>query len=136
MPNYGKPISWKIDENGCWICTSHKPSSAGYPQTNKGPIHRLIKPPPKGMVTRHLCGNRLCINPNHLEIGTYKQNTADMIEHGTKRFGELHHNCKITEEIARDIKYGPGTYKEKMEKYNVSRHIVKSIRRGNSWKHI
>tara|TARA_B110000211_G_scaffold61096_1_gene68990 strand:- start:930 stop:1214 length:285 start_codon:yes stop_codon:yes gene_type:complete len=29
---------------------------------------------------RHLCHNRACINPDHLLIGTYQQNTQDEAE--------------------------------------------------------
>lgn len=32
---------------------------------------------PEGMQVRHLCHNKLCINPEHLEVGTAKQNAQD-----------------------------------------------------------
>ena len=31
-------------------------------------------------VVRHLCHNRACVNPDHLVIGSYKQNTQDEAE--------------------------------------------------------
>ena len=31
-------------------------------------------------VVRHLCHNRACVNPDHLVIGSYKQNTQDDAE--------------------------------------------------------
>lgn len=31
----------------------------------------------KGLVVRHKCDNRRCINPDHLEIGTHKDNAQD-----------------------------------------------------------
>src|SRR5258708_7874151 len=45
-------------------------------------IHRLVlemlgRPIPKGMVTDHICRNRLCINPAHLRAVTPKQNTLE-----------------------------------------------------------
>lgn len=38
---------------------------------------------PEGMQVRHLCGNKLCINPNHLAIGTQSDNEQDKRKNGT-----------------------------------------------------
>ncbi|HWD26282.1 MAG TPA: HNH endonuclease [Rhizomicrobium sp.] len=37
---------------------------------------------PPGVVLRHKCDNRLCMNPNHLEPGTAKDNVDDMMRRG------------------------------------------------------
>ena len=34
---------------------------------------------PDGLVVRHLCDNKLCVNPNHLELGTVSDNNRDKI---------------------------------------------------------
>lgn len=42
---------------------------------------------PKGKQVRHrICGNRLCINPHHLALGTQVENEQDKIIHGTARY--------------------------------------------------
>lgn len=42
----------------------------------KGPI-------PDGLVIRHKCHNVLCVNPDHLQTGTHRDNVWDQIERGT-----------------------------------------------------
>jgi hypothetical protein len=42
---------------------------------------------PEGMMLLHSCGNgdKGCVNPKHLRIGTPSENNADTLEHGTHR---------------------------------------------------
>lgn len=44
-------------------------------EMTKGPI-------PPGMVTMHSCDNQLCVNPDHINLGTYSENLADMVKKG------------------------------------------------------
>jgi hypothetical protein len=69
-------------EDDCWIWMGSK-ARGGYGHFkvyNKYPsAHRvayeLIKGPiPKGLVLDHLCRNPSCVNPNHLEPVTYREN--------------------------------------------------------------
>lgn len=49
--------------------------------------HRVIMilihgPIPEGMMACHKCGNHGCVNPDHLYIGTMKQNARDTVNMG------------------------------------------------------
>ncbi len=37
---------------------------------------------PKGLMVRHVCDNRLCVRPEHLELGTALDNMRDKIDRG------------------------------------------------------
>jgi hypothetical protein len=82
----GKPIGYIIQENGCWEWTGYR-TPAGYggardPRRHRKTIaaHRLlwelsVGPIAAGMTVDHLCRNRICVNPAHMEIVTGPENT-------------------------------------------------------------
>jgi predicted XRE-type DNA-binding protein len=50
-------------------------------------VHRLMyelvnKQDITGLVVRHVCDNIKCINPDHLEVGTFGDNNTDRSERG------------------------------------------------------
>ena len=83
----------KVTESGCWEWTGSK-NKKGYGQIQKGkrglgPILTHVASyivhygeVPKGMVVMHTCDNPPCINPEHLVLGSYQQNTDDMLAKG------------------------------------------------------
>lgn len=71
-----------IEPNGCWR-PSNLPKSNGYVRLNlRGESfsgHRLmyelfVGPVPPDKVLDHLCRNRWCCNPQHLEVVTQQEN--------------------------------------------------------------
>lgn len=77
-----------IDPSGCWVwigaCDTLGYGHIAAPEHNRnggklGRAHRvawaLYKGPiPEGLVIDHLCKNRFCVNPEHLEPVTFKEN--------------------------------------------------------------
>lgn len=87
-----------INENGCWIWTGAK-KGGGYGNVgvirvdgtkgNAG-LHRvvyehLIGPVPEGLELDHLCRNRACCNPDHLEPVTRSVNLRRGVGVGGRR---------------------------------------------------
>ena len=141
-----KKITFEIDENGCFICTSHKKKPKGYFNCNTTLLHRFVYEEcfgiiPKGYLIRHKCDNRYCINPEHLEIGTHLDNSKDMYSRKRQyhRFGIDHPSAKLTEkdviEIMKELKNGAATNKL-AKKYKVGETAIYDIKKGNKWKHL
>jgi hypothetical protein len=96
-------------ENGC-ILYSMSLSKAGYGKMEykrktylahrvsyliyKGPI-------PKGMHVCHSCDNRQCVNPDHLWLGTQKQNIQDMLTKGRDNY---RFSCKLSDSQVAEIR--------------------------------
>lgn len=81
--------------SGCWLWTGTV-RSTGYgvisERHDEIPAHRLSLilhgvEVPHDKVVMHKCDNRCCVNPDHLMVGTHKDNTADMWAKG--RQGKL-----------------------------------------------
>jgi predicted XRE-type DNA-binding protein len=154
--NFIPRIDFEIDPvTGCFNCTSHKPGKRGYPRFNVDidgekkctPVHRVVYeffngkiPKNRNVVVRHLCDNKMCINPKHLSLGSQQDNLNDAKRNRRIPRGEQRSNAKLTAEKVAEIKK---LYREK--KYNqyelsplfgVSRGCICSIVRGKSWVHV
>lgn len=50
---------------------------------------------PNAMIIRHKCGNKLCINTAHLELGSYSDNLNDAWRKGERKYGESRLQTKV-----------------------------------------
>lgn len=96
---------------------------------------------PDGMVVMHKCDNPSCVNPDHLGIGTYKDNMADMRAKGRDRptgvKGEENPRSKLTEEIVRFIRANPQMgHKEIADMHGLSPNAIRGVRIGRTWRHV
>jgi len=144
-----KEIAWEEDENGCWICTSHTVNKYGYPRFRyKGKmklVHRYMYErkygeAPEDLLVCHKCDNRVCINLDHLFLGTNQDNMTDMClkNRQNKIKGEKHYKSKLTEEQVREIRFSSkGIYQDDLaKKYNVSQSVIGYIINNKIWKHV
>ena len=75
-------VADKIEVGDCWHWTgaaSHDGYGRVYTERGVKYAHRvvwelLVGPIPEGLVIDHLCRNRSCVNPDHLEPVTRKEN--------------------------------------------------------------
>jgi hypothetical protein len=144
-----RPIDFEEKENGCLVCISHKPTRYGYFDFSRNGIRQLMHRHiyeemfgaiPEGLIVRHKCDNRSCINPEHLELGTYLDNNRDKVERGRQTRGVEHHSAKLTEDDVREIKRLISLGMKNIEifkKFNLNGpSMVSRIKNGHLWTHI
>lgn len=139
----------KVDKSGsCWIWTSAV-GSRGYGIFWVGGdrrskfAHRFSfemasgYEPPSDMAVCHKCDTTLCVNPDHLFLGTFQENSLDSVAKGRTARGEKNKGGgKLTDEKARIIKSKVHKISEAASLFGVSLTTVKRIRRGSLWKHV
>jgi hypothetical protein len=140
----------RVTETGCWEPTVVKANRRGYPSIHvdgkprKG--HRVTYayfrgPIPPGMLVLHTCDNRACVNPDHLYVGDYADNTRDILVRGraNPRRGEDVHIAKLTEadviRIRERVAQGEMAGQVAAD-YGVDASNVSKIARGDKWKHV
>lgn len=141
--------------SSCWVWTGAR-NRKGYgvfslwPNGNRT-AHRYSwelanGPIPNGMFVCHKCDTPHCVNPDHLFLGTPRDNTHDMIAKGRHSRGEEHGesvrnakkgNRKLTEYTVLKIKekiQGGYTQRSIARIYGISQATVGQISRGVTWR--
>lgn len=154
-----KPLSietrfWrKVDRRGddeCWPWTAAR-LPAGYGlmgnekkwtyahrlsyQLNKGPI-------PEGMIVMHSCDNPPCVNPSHLRVGTYRENSLDSVAKGRHKTVDLkgtqHPLCMFGELMVQRLKIVSGGigYWRLATLLGKQKHVsaIQGVMNGKNWK--
>lgn len=93
---------------------------------------------PKGMCVLHRCDNGLCVNPDHLFLGTNMDNRNDMLSKGREKVlrGESLKHAILTEKQVSDIKSSPLNGNRLSKIYGVHRRTIYDILDGKTWNHV
>lgn len=88
---------------------------------------------PNGLVVCHKCDERLCVNPDHLFLGTVADNNRDAKMKKRNARGHHHGKAKLTEQQVHDIRNStdPGT--KLAIRYGVSQAAISNVRTGARW---
>ena len=132
-------------DNGCWIwnkCLNQNNYGVIRARGKNYLAHRLSfeifkKENPKNKFVCHKCDNPLCINPEHLFLGTQKDNLKDAKNKNRMINGESHYRSKLKIndilEIKKMCKSGI-TQKLISKKFNVSESNISKINSNKTWK--
>lgn len=132
--------------SGCWLWTGtifrngYGRMNFGYRGSGRG-AHRVAWElyhghVPEGMCVLHRCDTKLCVNPDHLFLGTSADNCMDRHAKGRTRTssGEAHGSAKLTADQVLEIREGKGTLNEMASRFGVSFSVVGQIRRNEIWR--
>lgn len=141
--------------DGCWLWRGAK-SSNGYGNLSRGgrwlSAHRyswiMSNGDPGDMCVLHRCDVRLCVNPDHLFLGTKADNARDRDSKGRGRCfinarsrgkGEDNGNSRLTEQDVGAIKVQLAfgiPQQEIADCFGVTQPVISAINRGRSWSHV
>ena len=97
---------------------------------------------PVGKLVMHMCGERKCINPDHLDLGDTRENMRLAVEAGRIGVsrGDDRHNAVLTEEIVRAIRKmhvrrRVGAFRIAAE-LGLKPSCVQEVLSGRNWKYV
>lgn len=148
-------LFWKkVDKNGpggCWLWTGFL-NHDGYGRV--GPqrgvhtgmrAHRMAwmlanGEVPKGMYVMHTCDVPACVRPDHLRIGTQKDNMADCLAKGRYVTGERTYNAKLNAEKVREMRRLRAetdlSFYKLAPMFGVSYSVARDVCQGRTWSHV
>ncbi len=132
-----KVLRFYEDKNGCWLCPNLYKTRDNYPrirfkcknQKLSRIIYVLINNISIDEITLnvlHSCDNPECVNPEHLSLGTHKENSQQAMER--ERFQTV-----LTKKQVREIKLSTKTVTFLAQKYGVKISVISHIKNGYSW---
>ncbi len=164
--NFWNKVRIKEGEDGCWIWTASKTHN-GYGRFRfnfngqRVSAHRLswmihFGVIPNGLLVCHKCDVKLCVNPNHLFLGTNSDNVKDCVakgrntpchgdKNGTRKHpeklvrGSARRDSKLSEKDIPEIRirYGYGASQRVIaDEFHVTQTLISQIIRGKIWRHV
>ncbi len=136
----------------CWLWTGHtKSRGKGLIWVDGKPVYasrfsyqQFVGEIPKGMYVCHSCDNPVCVNPDHLFVGTQDDNMKDMKLKGRSNhpIGSMNGRAKVTED---DVRFIRKNYKPRHPEYGqkalalrfgMTTGAIQEILYRNKWTHV
>ncbi len=145
--------SYVVDlETGCWLWQGSPRGSNGYGRISVGgklvPAHRYSwslhnGPFDQSLMVCHKCDVPLCVNPDHLFLGTATDNMRDCKRKGrtgggakTPARGHNNGNSRLLPHEVKQIKALDLPQRRIAKMFGVSQALISKIKRNEMWRHI
>ena|SRR5438045_4416529 len=139
--------------DGCWLRMGATSPPYGYGVAigldgRQNNAHRIVwilthGPIDEGLEVCHNCpggDNPRCVRPDHMFLGTRKENAQDMARKGRSRRGEIATGAKLTADRVREIRHRhanePVTQQQLAREYNVTQGNIHMILSRKTWAHV
>lgn len=94
---------------------------------------------PRNMFICHKCDNPACVNPDHLFLGSNRDNINDMLSKGRTRKGEMNNGARLKERQVTEIKKiyltGKVSSRALAKQFGVGKGTILRIVNGDTWGH-
>jgi hypothetical protein len=128
---------------GCWLWLGGVTGS-GYGAASGKLAHRMAFEAfwgsiPKGLVVRHRCDQPVCVNPEHLVVGTHADNMRDKTARGRAAGagkGSAHWKSALTDAQVMAILADTRPQRTIAADYGIRQQAVSKIKRGQTWRHL
>ncbi len=141
-------LTRKVD-GACWVWQGAV-GSKGYPMFTYAKGYSLMAHrvayylatdiDPCSSLVLHRCDVPLCVNPDHLFLGTQRDNVRDALEKNRWAIGERHHAAKLTADDVREIRRmredDGETYAVIAARFGVTIANVQGIVKRLTWRHV
>lgn len=130
--------------SGCWIWDGsitrdgygHLPFRQRYMGAHRASYLAFKGDIANGLDVCHQCDVKLCINPDHLFLGTRRDNMQDWTRKTGGKRGAGHHRAKLNEYDIIAIRADTRHRVEIAAAFGISPNHVNTIKRGGRWSHL
>lgn len=95
---------------------------------------------PDGLCVLHKCDVPACVNPDHLFLGSHKDNAKDKVAKGRHRWGEMRGGTNPAAKLSTDdvlaIRSDNRVQRLIAQQYGVRQTLVSAIKLRQIWRHV
>lgn len=93
----------------------------------------------KDLQVCHTCDNRLCVNPDHLFLGSIGDNMRDRTSKGRQAKGSSIGSSKLTEDQVleiRKMRIAGNDFQKIADRFDIQWDLARKVCKNNIWKHV